>query len=114
MGISRKIVASLIVSPLLAVGSLALVTVAPGVASASTSHSMMAAHTWMGKITKLDAKMGTIEAFSFVVDMKTYTVHYTSMTKFEMGNATMLKKGTAVTVTGTLKGKIITATKFNI
>jgi hypothetical protein len=36
------------------------------------------------------------------------------MTKFEMGNATVLKKGTAVTVTGTLKGKIIAATKFNV
>jgi hypothetical protein len=101
MGFSRKIVVSLIVAPRLAMGSLAFASVA----GASTSHSMMAAHTWKGKITKLDAKIGTIESFSFVVDMKTYTVHYTSMTTFEMGNATMLKKGTAVTVTGTLRAR---------
>jgi len=53
----------------------------------------MAAHTWKGKITKLDAKVGTVESLSFVVDMKTDIVHYTSMIKFELGNATHVQKG---------------------
>jgi uncharacterized cupin superfamily protein len=114
MGISRKVLVTLIAAPLLATSSLALTTFAPDAANAATSHSMMTAHTWKGKITKLDAKMGSTEAFNFEVGMKIYTVHYTSMTKFEMGNAAMLKKGTAVTVSGSLKGEVITATKFNV
>ncbi len=114
MGTFRKSVATFVIAPLLATGSLALVTVPAISASAVTSRSMMTAHSWKGKITKLDAKMGSTEAFSFVSDMKTYTVHYTAMTKFEMGNAAMLKKGTSITVTGSLKGKVITATKFNV
>jgi hypothetical protein len=114
VGIFKKTVATLVIAPLLATGSLAMVAIGSDTASAVTSHSMMTAHSWTGKITKLDAKMGSTEAFSFVSDMKTYTVHYNSMTKFEMGNAAMLKKGTSITVTGTLKGKVITATKFNV
>lgn len=114
MRISGKTVAAFVIAPLLATGSLAVLSVAPISAGAVTSHSTMTAHSWTGKIAKLDAKMGSTEAFSFVSDMKTYTVHYTAMTKFEMGNAAMLKKGTALVVTGTLKGKIITATKFNV
>jgi uncharacterized cupin superfamily protein len=114
MGISRKTVAAFVIVPLLATGSLAVLSVAPIAASADASHSAMTAHSWTGKITKLDAKMGSTEAFSFVSNMKTYTVHYGAMTKFEMGNAAMLKKGTALIVTGSLKGKIITATKFSV
>lgn len=114
MGFSKKAVTALVLPPMLALGSLAVATVAPGVAGASTSHSMMTAHTWKGKVGMAHAMMGGHGSFSFVIDMKTYTVDYSAMTKFEMGNAKMLKAGTSVTVTGTLKGKVITATKLNI
>ncbi len=114
MAVSRKFLVTMITAPLLATSSLVVSTVTADAANASTSHSMMTAHTWKGTITKLDAKMGSTEAFNLKVGMKSYTVHYTSMTKFEMGNAAMLKKGTFMTVTGSLKGGVITATKFNV
>ncbi|HEY5303215.1 MAG TPA: hypothetical protein VIJ86_04070 [Acidimicrobiales bacterium] len=85
MGISRKTVATFVIAPLLATGSLALLSVAPTAASAVTSHSTMTAHSWTGKITTRDAKVGSTGTFGFVSEMKTYTVHYSAMTKFEMG-----------------------------
>ncbi|MGC2486122.1 MAG: hypothetical protein WA359_07760 [Acidimicrobiales bacterium] len=81
--------------------------------AASVSHATAASKTWHGKITKLDAKIGTTEAFSMTVDMKGYVVHYDSMTHWVMGKAKDIKVGALVTVTGTLSGKTIAAAKLS-
>jgi hypothetical protein len=57
--------------------------------------------------------MGTEDSFTFVVHMKTYTVDYNAMTKFEMGTAKDIKAGALVTVTGTLAKTTIKATKLS-
>jgi len=100
------------VATLLMPAALAL-TLSVGPAGAvSHGHAMMT-HTWHGKITKVDAKMGSEDSFKVVIDMKTYTVDWNAMTKFVMGNAKDVKKGALVTVTGTLAKNTIKATKLS-
>jgi len=98
MRVTKKAVASLLLPLLVSSGSIAALSVSPSMADAATSHAMMGMH----------------ESFGFVVDMKTYTVDYTTLTKFGMGDAKMIKAGVHITVSGTLKGKVITATALNI
>jgi hypothetical protein len=114
MRVTKKAVASLLLPLLVSSGSIAALSVSPSMADTATSHSMMATHTWTGKVTAAHAMMGMHESFGFVVDMKTYTVDYTTLTKFGMGDAKMIKAGVHITVSGTLKGKVITATALNI
>jgi hypothetical protein len=71
-------------------------------------------HTWHGKITKINAKMGTTSSFSFKKGTETYVVHWDAMTHFVMGTAKNIKVGALVTVTGTVKGMIITGTKLDV
>jgi len=111
----KRPVARLGVPAALALGALGLgfgVVASPATA-APTSHASTATKTWHGKINKLDAKMGTTEAFTMTVDMKAYVVHYDSMTHWVMGTAKNIKVGALVTVTGTLSGKTITAGKLS-
>jgi hypothetical protein len=45
--------------------------------------------------------------------MKTYVVHYDSMTHWVMGSAKDIKVGALISVTGTLSGKTIAAAKLD-
>jgi opacity protein-like surface antigen len=114
MGIPRKVLTSLILSPLLAAGALSVALTLPQVAGATSAHSMAATHTWKGKVGTLHAMMGMHESFSFVVGSTTYTVNYTTHTRFAMGSAKLLKVRAEITVTGTLKGSVITAAKLSV
>jgi hypothetical protein len=112
----KRLITRLVLPTSLLVGSLGLglVAVAAPATAAPTSHATSATKTWHGKIVKLDAKMGTTEAFSMTVDMKVYVVHYDSMTHWGMGTAKNIKVGALVTVTGTLSGKTIAAAKLSV
>ena len=108
----KKTITTLLVPATLALASFGAATAGAGTAGAvSNSHTM--SHTWHGKITKVDAKMGSENSFKVVIDMKTYTVDWNAMTKFEMGNAKDVKTGALVTVTGTLTKNTIRATKLS-
>jgi hypothetical protein len=111
----KRLITRLVLPATLALGTLGLglgVAAAPAFA-AQKSHATTATKTWHGKIVKLDAKMGTTEAFSMTVDMKVYVVHYDAMTHWVMGTAKNIKVGALVTVTGTLSGKTIAAAKLS-
>ena len=108
----KRLITRLALPATLAIGSLGLVALASPATAAPQSHATMS-KTWHGKIVKLDAKMGTTEAFSMTVDMKVYVVHYDSMTHWVMGTAKNIKVGALVTVTGTLSGKTIAAAKLS-
>lgn len=109
----NKTLATLLVPAVLGLASLGAVTAGASSAGAvSQSHAMMA-HTWHAKVTRIDAKMGSEDSFKVVIDMKTYTVDWNAMTKFEMGKAKDIKVGALVTVTGTLTKTTIKATKLS-
>jgi hypothetical protein len=111
----KKLVAALVLPATLAVGSLGLAVTLPGSPAGAVEHSHTTMdHTWHGKISKIDAKMGTTSAFSFVSGKSTYVVHWDAMTHFTMGTSKNIKVGALVTVTGTLKGMIITGTKLSV
>jgi hypothetical protein len=111
----NRLITRLVLPATLALGSLGvgLVAVASPATATPASHATTATKTWHGKVDKLDAKMGTTEAFSMTVDMKVYVVHYDSMTHWVMGSAKNIKVGALVTVTGTLSGKTIAAAKLS-
>ncbi|MGB8196924.1 MAG: hypothetical protein WCF25_07960 [Acidimicrobiales bacterium] len=111
----KKLIRALLVPATLTIGSLGLAVAVPGgpAVAAEHSHTTMD-HTWHGKISKIDAKMGTTSAFSFVSGKSTYVVHWDAMTHFTMGTSKNIKVGALVTVTGTLKGMIITGTKLDV
>jgi len=46
--------------------------------------------------------------------MKTYKVDYTTMTKFTMGSSKGVKAGAMISVTGTLSGSTIKASKLSL
>jgi hypothetical protein len=114
MGIPNQALTSLILAPLLATGALSVTIAIPQVAGAASAHSMMVSHTWKGKVATLHAMMGMHESFTLVAGSKTYTVNYTTHTRFATGSAKSLIVGVDVTVTGTLKGSLITATKLSV
>jgi hypothetical protein len=70
-------------------------------------------HTWHGKISKINARMGTTNSFSLVSSSKTYVARWDAMTNFTMGRTKNIKVGALVSVTGTLKGMIMTGTKLD-
>jgi hypothetical protein len=111
----KRLITRFVLPATLTLGSLGLglVAVASPATAAPTTRAATATKTWHGKIVKLDAKMGTTEAFSMTVDMKTYVVHYDSMTHWVMGTSKNIKVGAPVTVTGTLSGKTIAAAKLS-
>lgn len=111
----KRLVTTLLLPAALAVGSLGLaVTLPAGLAGAAVhSHTTMQ-HTWHGKISKINARMGTTRSFSFISGKSTYVVHWDAMTHFTMGTSKNIKVGALVTVTGTLKGMIITGTKLDV
>ena len=111
----KRLITRLVLPATLALGTLSfgLAVAASPATAAPTSHATMATKTWHGKIVKLDARMGTTEAFSMTVGMKTYVVHYDSMTHWVMGTAKNIKVGALVAVTGTLSAKPIAAAKLS-
>jgi len=111
----KRLVTALLLPATLAVGSLGLAVTLPGgpASAAEHSHTTMQ-HTWHGKITKINARMGTTRSFSFVSGKSTYVVHWDAMTHFTMGTSKNIKVGAPVSVTGTLKGMIITSTKLDV
>jgi hypothetical protein len=111
----KKVIAAFVVPGALALGSLGFVAASSSVpaGAAETAHVTMD-HTWHGTITKINAKMGTTNSFSFKKGTETYVVHWDAMTHFVMGTAKNIKVGALVTVTGTVKGMIITGTKLDV
>jgi hypothetical protein len=111
----KRMFLALVLPAALAIGSVGLgVTLPSGPAGAAErSHTTMK-HTWHGKISKINAKMGSTSSFSFVTGSKTYVVHWDAMTDFTMGTLKNIKVGALVSVTGTLKGMTITGTKLNV
>jgi ABC-type taurine transport system substrate-binding protein len=110
----KKLLTTLALSSALASGSLGLATLGATTAGAASKSHVMMAHTWQGKVGKVDAMMGTEESFTLIVDMKTYKVDYNAMTHFAMGTKMGIVKGAKVSVTGTLTMKTIKATKLSI
>jgi hypothetical protein len=111
----KRLIAALVLPATLAVGSLGLAVTLPGAPAGATEYAHTAMHhTWHGTITKIDAKMGTTSAFSFKSGKSTYVVHWDAMTHFTMGKAKNIKVGALVSVTGTLKGMIITGTTLDV
>jgi hypothetical protein len=111
----KRLVTALLLPATLALGSLGFAAALPAgpAGAAQYAHTAMQ-HTWHGKISKIDAKMGTTSAFSFVSGKSTYVVHWDAMTHFTMGTSKNIKVGALVSVTGTLKGMIITGTKLDV
>ena len=111
----KRFLAALVLPGALAIGSLGLGVAFTGAPAGATesAHATMD-HTWHGKITKINAKMGTTSSFSFKKGTETYVVHWDAMTHFVMGTAKNIKVGALVTVTGTVKGMIITGTKLHV
>jgi hypothetical protein len=109
----KRLIANLAVPTALVIGTLGLTVATVGPSSAAVSHASMGVKTWHGKVEKLNETMGTTESFTVKVGMKTYTVHYDSMTHWVMGTKENLKVGALVTVTGTLTVTTIAATKLS-
>jgi hypothetical protein len=111
----KRILAALVLPGALAIGSLGLRCRTHDRARwrDRDAHATMD-HTWHGTITKINAKMGTTSSFSFKKGTETYVVHWDAMTHFVMGTAKNIKVGALVTVTGTVKGMIITGTKIDV
>jgi hypothetical protein len=111
----KRTLAALLLPGALAVGSLGLgVALTASPAGAIENAHVTMHHTWHGKITKINAKMGPTSSFSFKQGTETFVVHWNAMTHFTMGTAKNIKVGALVTVTGTLKGMIITGTKLDV
>jgi hypothetical protein len=111
----KRLLATVLLPGALAVGSLGLgVALTTGPASALENAHAAMHHSWHGTITKINHKMGTTSSFSFKSGKETYVVHWDAMTHFTMGTAKNIKVGALVTVTGTLKGMIITGTKLDV
>ena len=109
----KKLLTPLMV-PALALASLGVgVVLAAPATAAVRSHDTMMTKTWHGTVEKINETMGTTESFSAKVGARLYTVHYDSMTHWVMGTKKDIKVGALVTVTGTLKGSTITATKLS-
>ncbi len=111
----KRVIAALVLPGALVVGSLGLsAALTTATAGATESAHVTMDHTWHGTITKINAKMGTTSSFSFKKGTETYVVHWDAMTHFVMGTAKNIKVGAPVTVTGTVKGMIITGTKIDV
>jgi hypothetical protein len=110
----KKTLMALVLPATLTLGSLGLAVTPSGPAGAAeVAHTAMQ-HSWHGKISKVNAKMGTTSSFTFVSGTKSYVVHWDAMTHFTMGTAKNIKVGALVTVTGTVKGMTITGTKLDV
>lgn len=109
----KRLLATLVLPAALATGSLAL-TYATVTTAGAASHSTMMVKTWHGDVTKVDTMMGSHGTFTLMVGAKSYKVDYDAMTHYAMGNASAIKKGAMVSVTGTLTMTTIKATKLSI
>ncbi len=110
----KKTLIALLIPAALALGPVGLVASAGSPAGAAEIAHTAMQHSWHGKISKVNAKMGTTNSFTFVSGTKSYVVHWDAMTHFTMGTAKNIKVGALVTVTGTVKGMTITGTKLDV
>ena len=110
----KKTLRSTIASLTVLAGSLGAVATTFAVQANTASASTMMAHSWHGTVEKVNAKMGTQESFTLKVGMKIYKVDYTTMTKFTMGSSKNVKAGAMISVTGTLSGSTIHASKLSL
>jgi hypothetical protein len=111
----KKTLAVLVLPGAIAVGLLGLNAVVANGPAGAVEHARSAMHhTWHGKVTRINHKMGTTSSFSFKSGTETFVVHWDAMTHFTMGTAKNIKVGALVTVTGTVKGMIITATTLDV
>lgn len=108
----KRLFATLALPTAVALGTLGF-GVAAGPASAAQDHATMKAHTWHGKVGKLNETMGTTESFNLIVGVKTYVVHYDAKTHWIMSSKKNLKVGALVTVTGTLTHSTIATAKLS-
>jgi hypothetical protein len=108
----KRLFANLVLPSAVALGTLGIGVV--GIpAGAAPAHATMRAHTWHGRVGKLNETMGTTESFNLVVGVKTFVVHYDAMTHWVMGSKKNLRVGALVTVTGTLTHSTIAAAKLS-
>lgn len=111
----KRVIVTLVMPATLALGSLGIASTIPGGPAGAAQHARTTmVHTWHGKISKINAKMGTTGSFTIVSGSKTYVVHWDAMTHFTMGNSKNIKVGALASVTGTLKGMTITGTKLDV
>jgi hypothetical protein len=110
----KKTFSSAVAALAVAAGSFGVVATTLAIQSSPASATEMMTHSWHGTVEKVNAKMGSEESFSLKVGMKTYKVDYTTMTKFTMGSAKDVKVGAMVSVTGTLSGSTIKASKLSL
>ena len=110
----KKTLRSSAASLVIAAGSLGLAATSLAVPTGSASASAMMKHSWHGTVEKVNAKMGSDESFALKVGKKTYKVEYTSMTRFTMGSSKDVRTMAMITVTGTVSGSVIHATKLSL
>ncbi|MGA7833867.1 MAG: hypothetical protein WCA31_01520 [Acidimicrobiales bacterium] len=110
----KKTFRSAVASLAVVTGSFGAVAVAFAAQANPASASTMMSHSWHGTVEKVNAKMGTEESFTLKVGTKTYKVDYTTMTKFTMGSSKDVKAGAMMSVTGTLSGSTIKASKLSL
>jgi hypothetical protein len=110
----NKTLRSTVASLAVLAGSFGVMATTFAVQANTASASTMVTHSWHGTVEKVNAKMGTEESFTLKVGMKTYKVDYTTMTKFTMGSSMDVKAGAMISVTGTLSGSTIKASKLSL
>jgi hypothetical protein len=110
----KKTLRSTVASLAVLAGSFGVVATTFAVQANTASASTPMTHSWHGTVERVNAKMGTEESFTLKVGMKTYKVDYTTMTKFTMGSSKGVKAGAMISVTGTLSGSTIKASKLSL
>ncbi|HUY17251.1 MAG TPA: hypothetical protein VMV11_06790 [Acidimicrobiales bacterium] len=102
----KRIITKVVVSTMLAAGSLGVVAVATVPAGATAA---AATNTFSGKVKTVDVAKDT---FTLTSGAKTYTVAYKATTKFTKGSAKILKAGLTVSVKGKLVKAVIEASSI--
>lgn len=101
----KKSLSKAVVSTMMAVGSIGFVAAVVPMTTASAT--TMVSKTYTGTVKTADVAKDT---FTMTVGTKTYTVDYTSKTKWTVGTSKSIKAKLPVSVTGTLSGVTIKAT----
>lgn len=105
----KNIIARSIAGLALAAGSLGLTATVASASTHAPTKSYALSPSLKGKVANLST---TKKTFSLVVGVKTYTVTYKTTTSFRFGTISKLKNKATVTVTGTVVGLKVTATRI--
>jgi len=105
----KNIIARSIAGLALAAGSLGLTATVASAATHAPTKSYALSPALKGKVANMSTAKKT---FSLIVGVKTYTVTYSSATSFRFGTVSKLKNKATVTVTGTVVGVKVTATRI--